>query len=329
MSDPVYSLCFLMDPYETLNLDTETSLLCMDELLARGHRVFWLQQEDLSLEGNVVTGRVSRLRSTAPFMLDAPEKLRLDEFDAVVIRKDPPFDGIYLHLTYLLDFLPATTKVINSPAALRTFNEKLATLNWPEACPETLVAMNVDQLAEFVRTHHKVVLKPLDNCSGREITFVDATIDSLHEDLIRYRNRSGSPQFVLAQKYLPGVARGDKRVYLVDGEPVGWVNRVPAEGSDLANIHQGAICEPTSLTEQEQSLSMDIGAKLKAEGILLAGLDFIDGRLTEINLTSPSAVRQINAVSGEHLEVRIVDAMLSAIEDRASAPCREARASPT
>lgn len=325
MSSPVYNLCFLMDPYETLNLDTETSLLCMDELIARGHRVFWLQQEDLSLEGNVVAGRVSRVCSTAPFKLEESEARRLDEFDAVVIRKDPPFDETYLHLTYLLDFLPGTTTVVNSPAALRTFNEKLTTLIWPEACPETLVSMNIDQLAAFVRTHDRVVLKPLDNCSGREIAFIDASSSSLDEDLERYRNRSGTPQFVLAQKYLPGVARGDKRVYLVDGEPVGWVNRVPAEGSNLANIHQGATCEPTSLTEQERRLSMAIGARLKTEGILLAGLDFIDGKLTEINLTSPSAVRQINAVSGDHLEVRIVDAILAMLCKRSNLDAPQAR----
>ncbi len=304
-----------MDPYATLNLATETSLLCMQELMARGHQIHWLQQEDVALRGAVLMGYTSRVLAITPLKNAPPAYTPLGDFDALVIRKDPPFDDVYLHLTYLLEFLPRKTVAINSPAALRNINEKISTLNWPANCPDTLVTMNISLLAEFVRTHRRVVLKPLDNCSGREIIFADASEPKLEAMLNKYVRGTDSPRLVMAQEYLPGVRQGDKRVFLVDGEPVGWVNRIPAPGSDLANIHQGASCHPAELTPEERSLTKAVGRMLRHHNILLAGLDFIDGRLTEINVTSPSAVRQINAVTGSNLQVLISDAMIRTVDN--------------
>lgn len=308
-------LCFLMDPWERLNLETETSLLLMDELRSRGHTACWLQQEGTSLRGSTVYGVVAEVLSTSPFELGEPHRIALNDLDAIVIRKDPPFDETYLHLTYLLGFVSDHVALINSPAALRDMNEKLSTLAWADRCPDTLVTMDAMQLAEFAREHKRIVIKPLDDCSGRGIVFVDGADPALDLTLDHVIRR-GMQKFVLAQEYLPGVKKGDKRVFLVDGVPVGWVNRVPAAGKDLANIHQGASCHATELTEQERALSQEIGKVLVAKGVILAGLDFIDGRLTEINLTSPSAVRQINAVSNTQLETTIVDAILRAISEK-------------
>ena len=309
-----HKVCFLMDPYHTLNLATETSLLCMDELMQRGHQVFWLEQDKLSLRKDYLVGKGARVVSTSPFKLSTQETFGLDDMSAVVIRKDPPVDKLYLHLTYLLDFLAPSVAQINSPLALRNINEKLFTLNWPHHCPDTLTTMDPALLHDFIREHHKVVLKPLDDCSGRGISFVTLNDRGLEQTLHGLFSDKGMPRFVMAQEYLPQISSGDKRIYLVNGAAVGWVNRIPAPGNDLANIHQGATCHVAELTDSERMLSWEIGAELKQEGIILAGLDFIGGYLTEINVTSPSAVRQINAVYNSQLEVQIVDAILEVIE---------------
>jgi glutathione synthase len=300
-----------MDPFEQLNLVTETSLLCMEELLSRGHGVFWIEQPQLSLINGRLAGMAARVRSVAPFSRDPSDTIDINALDALLIRKDPPFGKSYLHLTWLLDFLADEVVQINSPAALRHVNEKLYTLNWPEYCPETLVSQDAAMLMAFVSSHDKVVLKPLDDCSGRGIEFVRA----VEEDAAaRVRAMVAREGYVLAQAFLPAVRQGDKRVYLVDGKPVGWVNRIPAPGKDLANIHQGAVCQSSKLSAQERKISEVVGADLVRQGIILAGLDFIDERLTEINVTSPSAVRQINEVNGSHLERVIVDAILARVD---------------
>jgi glutathione synthase len=286
----------------------------MDELLKRGHEVYWLEQENLSLHKNQLSGSVARVLSTSPFTLDDEQQLKLDDFNAMVIRKDPPFDKSYLHLTYLLDFLSPHVARINSPAALRNINEKLYTLNWSKNCPDTLTTMRVSLLTSFAHKHGRIVLKPLDDCSGRGIVFLDADAEDLETTLAEYVVAAdGTPRFVMAQQYLANVKNGDKRIYLVNGEPVGWVNRIPAEGQDLANIHQGATCHASDLSDRERMLSREIGAELMQEGVILAGLDFIDGHLTEVNITSPSAVRQINAVYDQNLEVQIVDGIIETI----------------
>jgi len=310
MSAARYRIGFLMDAYDSLNLATETSLLCMDELIARGHSVYWLEQSGLSLWGGRLYARLVRQQSTNPFLQDPADTIGVEALDALVIRKDPPFDKSYLHLTYLLDFLDPAVVQINSPGALRDVNEKVHTLKWPEYCPDTMVSRDPDVLLEFASRYDRVVLKPLDDCSGRGIRFAGADAASA----ARIRAMLEEEGYVLAQEFLPGVRQGDKRVYLVNGQPVGWVNRIPAPGSDLANIHQGAICRASELTMRERNISEVVGADLVNRGILLAGLDFIDGRLTEINVTSPSAVRQINEVAGSHLEIVIVDAIVDRIE---------------
>lgn len=312
-SEP-YSILFLMDPYSTLNLDTETSLLCMNELITRGHRVFWMEPEQLSLRKDYLTGIGAEVLTTSPFQLSAEKTIALNTMHAVVIRKDPPFDQLYLHLTYLLDFLAPNVAQINSPRALRNINEKLFTLNWPNDCPDTLTTMDPALLRGFIDQHNKVVLKPLDDCSGRGIQFVTKEDAELEDILASLFQNQGEPRYIMAQEFLPRVSEGDKRIFIVNGESVGWVNRIPAPGSDLANIHQGATCHKSELTDRERMLSWEIGAELKHEGIILAGLDFIDGHLTEVNVTSPSAVRQINAVYECQLELLIVDGILEVIQ---------------
>jgi glutathione synthase len=188
-------------------------------------------------------------------------------------------------------------------------------LRWPEFTPPTLITMNVDQLERFIVEHRRVMLKPLNDCSGRGISKIDwdeggSFRERIGEALI---DAYGRTRFLVAQKYLPAVSQGDKRVYLVNGKAAGSVNRIPMSGSYLANIHQGAKCEHAQLSARENHIIDSIAPFLREHGIFLAGADFIDGYLTELNITSPSAIRQINEVSGEQVQHRIVDAMLAKI----------------
>lgn len=311
---------FIMDPPDTLNLETETSLLLMQDLIERGHGVYWLQQEDLALAHGQPTGLVYSVTGTEPLQRAEPSWSNLNRFDAVLVRKDPPFDTEYLQLTLILDHLDPGIAQFNEVQALRNFNEKMLPLRWPEFTPPTLISMNLDQLERFTTEHQCIVLKPLNDCSGRGILKVSWDEHGDFRDLISAAlvDSGGKQRFLVAQKYLPAVSQGDKRVYLVNGEPVGMVNRIPPPGRYLANIHQGARCVPTQLSASEEYIIRSIAPFLLEHGIVLAGADFIDGYLTEINITSPSAIRQINAVCGEQVQHRIVDAMLARI---ARSPC--------
>ncbi len=303
---------FIMDPPETLNLETETSLLLMQELIERQHRVFWAQQEDIALFHDQPMGRVSGVTSAEPLRRMQSSWMNLNDFDAVLVRKDPPFDTTYLQLTLILDHLDRRVAQFNDAKALRNFNEKILPLRWPGFSPPTLVSMNLDQLAGFAREHRTIVLKPLNDCSGRDIRKV--TFDDEGEFRVQLEramlDAQGHPRFLLAQKFLPAVSHGDKRVYLVNGEPCGLVNRIPGQGGFLANIHQGAICVPGTLSAREDQIIATIAPFLRDHGIFLAGADFIGGYLTELNITSPSALRQINEVSRADVHRRVVDAML-------------------
>lgn len=319
---------FVMDPLETLNLETETSLVLMQDLIERGHGVYWLQQEDLALVHDEPMGLVFPVTGTDPLARAEPVWSKLNRFDAVLVRKDPPFDTEYLQLTLILDHLDPDVAQFNDVKALRNFNEKMLPLRWPEFTPPTLITMNSDQLERFAIEHRSLVLKPLNDCSGRGISKIDWDESGdfrkqIDEALI---NLDGKTRFLVAQKYLPAVSQGDKRVYLVNGEPFGIVNRIPQPGSYLANIHQGAKCEPAQLSVRENHIINTIAPFLLDHGIFLAGADFIDGYLTELNITSPSAIRQINELSGEQVQHRIVDSMLARI---ARKPCGERRAERT
>jgi len=306
---------FVMDPFETLNLETETSLILMQDLIERGHEAYWLQQEDLALVHDEPMGRVFPVVDADPLERAAPAWSKLNQFDAVLVRKDPPFDTNYLQLTLVLDHLDPGVAQFNEVEALRNFNEKMLPLRWPEFTPPTLITMNIDQLEQFADEHRSLVLKPLNDCSGRGISKLDwdKRGDFRKQIGAAVIDAAGKPRFLVAQKYLAAVSHGDKRVYLVNGEESGIVNRIPKPGSYLANIHQGANCEHADLSARETHIINTIAPFLVEHGIFLAGADFIGGYLTELNITSPSAIRQINEVSAEQVEHRIVDAMLAKV----------------
>ena len=303
-------ILFVMDPLEVLILETETSLLLVGEAGRRGHRSAMAQVKDLSLVGRTPRARTRSIEvdeGSRPVARLGPEEDRaLESYDVVLMRKDPPVDLDYFNALLMLEPAAERVPVINHPVGLRRSNEKLLPLEVPGAAVPSVVTADPRVVTEFVREHEDVVVKPLNEFSGRGIARYstrDSDLDA--ESVGGLATHEG--QHVLVQRFLPEVEDGDKRVLVLAGEPIGWVNRLPRAGSFRANIHQGARVEATSLTDRERELIEAFRPVLASRGLDLAGFDFIGGYVTEINVTSPSAMRQINQVMGERLERKVMD----------------------
>jgi glutathione synthase len=300
---------FIIDPLDTLNLSTDTSLLLIEEMTRRGHVAsvafladLYLSEQEPGVRAQEITVDLTR---TPFYRLTPPRDHAFTDFDLVLMRKDPPVDAEYLVATFVLEQAADKVPVVNDPVSLRLLNEKLLPLQFPQFAPSTLVSNQPERLQAFLDRHGRIVLKPLDDCSGRGI------------ELIGQEGRDRIPGYVaalghrhvMAQQFLAGVVAGDKRILLLDGEPLGAVNRVPRSTEHLANIHQGARVEATVLSARERDIVAAVRPLLLQRHIWLAGIDVIDGHLTEINITSPSATRQINQVSHTRLEVPMVDSL--------------------
>jgi glutathione synthase len=300
---------FVIDPLTSLNLETETSLLLAQELQGRGHTCFVATLPDLSLSQRGARFRARSievdLRAVPPYRVGPVQIIAAGEFSLILMRKDPPVDGAYVAATYILESAARQTPVINDPLALRSLNEKLLALELPAWTPPTLVTSNPADLQQFAAEHGRIVLKPLSDCSGRGIAVVRAEESAKIDAYCAEK----PDQVVVAQRFLDGIAAGDKRIIVLEGEAIGAVNRIPKSPQHLANIHQGAKVEATEITARERELVAALRPILEHHRITLAGIDVIDGWLTEVNITSPSAVRQINAMSGTRLEVPIVDVL--------------------
>lgn len=298
----------IIDPLDSLNLATETSLLLIEEMTRRWHRCAVATVGDLFLTERSAAVRAAGITlnlAARPFYrLEAAQDCEFGEFDLVLFRKDPPVDETYLTAAAILERATAVVPVVNDPRSLRSVNEKLLALEAPGFAPPTLVSNDPARLAVFAAEHERIILKPLTDCSGRGIAIVEAR--GAAAALGKYL-AAQSGRYVVAQRFLPGVAAGDKRIFLLDGEIIGAVNRIPPGPDRLANIHQGASVAPTDITAREHAIVAALRPVLRARGLWLAGIDVIDGWLTEVNVTSPSAARQINAVSGTRIEVPIVD----------------------
>lgn len=310
----------VIDPIERLNLQTETTLLLVQELKQRRHEVWMALPHQVAMScgsEEVHARRLSVAPDGRPVTLDsAPYNGSLDYFDLVLMRQDPPVDDAYRFVAHTLSFARRPV-VVNHPQSVLVWSEKLLPLHFPKFCPPTLVSRRAEQLVAFVQRFDKVVLKPLTECSGRGIRIV---VRNRATDEIAQMLSERAPQPIVAQAYLPEVAAGDKRVFLLDGNAIGVVNRIPPGPDKLANIHQGATVEPTELTARERAIVAEVGAFLRREQLWLAGLDLIGGHLTEVNVTSPSALRQINAVTGQHLEQVVVDFLERKVEEKGAFP---------
>ena len=288
----------ILDPIETLKPYKDTSLAIMSEAAIRGHQLFVAFQGDLFLRQDKV-----RLRAKSFEFADGSPWYQLGQyvehapqhFDVVLMRKDPPFDNEFLYSTYLLDLaVQQGARVLNNPASVRDWNEKLSVANFPQFAPEFLVTRDNDLIREFLRSHGDIVVKPLDGMGGASIfrlTQLDPNISVILETITDYGKRT-----VMAQGYLPQILQGDKRIIVIDGAPVPYaLARIPMAGETRGNLAAGGTGVAQLLTERDVEIAMTVGKALKQKGLFLVGLDVIGEHLTEINVTSPTGIVEIAA----------------------------------
>jgi glutathione synthase len=289
-----------MDPVEGINIDTDTTFLLMMEAQVRGHGLWVYTPEKLSLEdGRVLArGRPLNLRSVKGdhAKTGAWEVRDVSEFDVVLMRQDPPFDMAYITATHFLERVHPKTLVVNNPAEVRNAPEKLFVTEFAGVQPPTLVTSDAEAIYDFRARHGDIVLKPLYGGAGSGVVKLKA--DDPNLDALLELHAMIGREAVIAQKFIPAVVRGDKRILLVDGEPVGAINRVPAEGQVRSNLARGGRAEAVELTARDRELCAIIGPELKRRGLMFVGIDVIGDYMTEINVTSPTGAQQLKRFGG-------------------------------
>jgi glutathione synthase len=300
-----------MDPIQTIRIAGDTTFALLLEAQARGHRLLHYKPDRLSMQGQVVTARVEALTvqdvEGAHATLGPVERIDLSSVDVVLMRQDPPFDMAYITATHMLERIHPRTLVVNNPAEVRNAPEKLFVLDFPELMPPTLITRDKAEIEAFRAEHGAIVMKPLHGHGGAAVFRVlpeDANFGSMF-DLFSVTFRE---QWVV-QRFLPRITEGDKRIILVDGEPMGAINRVPALNDIRSNMVRGGAAAASDLTERERVICAAIGPELKRRGLILVGIDVIDGNLTEINVTSPTGIRAIRRLGGPDLAVSVWNAI--------------------
>ncbi|KMK66045.1 glutathione synthase [Puniceibacterium sp. IMCC21224] len=304
-------IAFQMDPIGPVNINADSTFRLAEEAQARGHSLFYYTPDYLAFDEGQITARghtlkVQRVPGDHAILGDL-ETVNLADFDVVWLRQDPPFDMHYITTTHLLDRLSPGTLVVNDPFWVRNFPEKLLVLDFPDLTPPTTIARDLETIRAFKAKHGDVILKPLYGNGGAGVFRLDVNdrnLSSLHELFTGF-----SREPLIVQKYLPAVSKGDKRVILVDGEPVGAINRVPAAGEVRSNMHVGGRPEKVALTERDREICAAIGPILKEKGQIFVGIDVIGDYLTEINVTSPTGIQELERFDGTNVAAQIWEAV--------------------
>jgi glutathione synthase len=307
-------LVVVMDPIEAIKPAKDSTLAILVAAQARGWQLFYAEQKDLWLRDGIAWGRLAPLEvfddPRTWFVRGKTQNAKLGEFDVILMRKDPPFDTEYIYTTYILDrAMDQGAMVCNRPQGLRDMNEKVYTAWFPECCAPTLITRDMQDMSEFLREHGKAVCKPLDGMGGRSIFVLeqgDKNRNVVFETLTDYGTR-----YAIVQRYLPEiVTAGDCRIILVDGEPVPFaLMRIPMPEDNRGNLAAGARAESRPLNERDRWLCSQIGPKLKAAGMIFVGLDVIGDFVTEINVTSPTGIRELNKRHAVDIGAMLVDAI--------------------
>ncbi|MCG3172328.1 MAG: Glutathione synthetase [Myxococcota bacterium] len=299
-------ILFVMDPIETVNIHHDSSFALMLEARERGHQVYYTRAEWLEVRHDKASGRlypiVVRPEKDAHFTLGHLEHLALEEMDVVFMRKDPPFDIHYVFYTYILDAVdPARTLVVNSPAGLRAANEKMYIHRFHDLIPDTWVTRDTVTIKRFLDGHGgEAILKPLDGMGGRGIFYLnqnDRNLNAIIEAVTNHNSRH-----VAVQQYLPAVREGDKRIILCDGEPLGAMLRIPRSDEHRANMAAGGSYKGVPMTDRDLEICAALAPHLKRDGLFFTGIDVIGTHLTEVNVTSPTGIHEINREHGLKLE---------------------------
>lgn len=299
-----------MDPIGAVNVNADTTFDLALEAHGRGHEI-WIYQPDAlaMLDGRVSAraAKVERLKREqgAHVALAAPEILDLHAVDVVLVRQDPPFNIAYITTTHLLERLAPDVLVVNDPRSIRDAPEKLFVTEFPDLTPPTLITRDVGRIREFRAANGDIIIKPLYGNGGSGVFRLaadDPNFNALTEMFL-----GASPEPMIAQKYLPAVRKGDKRIILLDGEAVGALNRVPAAGETRSNLHVGGKAESVAMTARDQEICDRIGPALSERGLILVGIDVIGDYLTEINVTSPTGVQEIRRFGGPDISALFWD----------------------
>jgi glutathione synthase len=312
-----------MDPIDSIDINADSTFALAMEAQARGHGLFHYLPRDLSLrEGRVVaTARPLTVRREVGnhFALGEADSIDLATMDVVLMRQDPPFDMAYISATHLLEHIHPATLVVNDPVQVRNAPEKLFVTHFGELMPPSLITTDAQEIHAFRLKYEDIVIKPLFGNGGSGVFHVSPGDENLNALLEMFTEFYREP--IMVQKYLPAVREGDKRIILVDGEVVGGVSRVPKEGEARANMHVGARPEKTSITAREQEICDAIGPSLRENGLTFVGIDVIGGFLTEINVTSPTGIQEIDRFD----DVNVSGLIWNAIEQRYNTESHVAR----
>ena len=303
-----------MDPIDHVNIDADSTFRIAEEAQARGHSLFYYTPDHLSYREGKVCARgwplTVRREKGNHFTLGEQTDVDLQDFDVVWLRQDPPFDMGYITTTHILDMIHPDTLVVNNPFWVRNYPEKMLVLAFPDLTPPTMIARDFATLKSFKAEHGDIILKPLYGNGGAGVFRLDVNdrnLASLHELFVGINREP-----LIAQKFLPDVSNGDKRIILVDGEPVGAINRVPAAGETRSNMHVGGRPEKVGLTDRDLEICAAIGPLLCEKGQIFVGIDVIGDYLTEINVTSPTGIQELERFDG----VTIAEKIWQAIEAR-------------
>jgi glutathione synthase len=303
----------VMDPIGSIKIKKDSTFAMLLAAQRRGWSIHYMEQQDLSMRDGVCWATTRELKlwdeSAKWFEFGATDQHPLHQLDVVLMRKDPPFDMEYIYTTYLLEQAELEgCLVINRPNSLRDANEKLFTSHFPQCCPPTLVTRNGDELRAFHREYGDVILKPLGGMGGESVFRIpqnDPNLAVIIETLTLHGSR-----YAMAQQFIPEISEGDKRILMIDGEPIPYaLARIPAEGETRGNLAAGGRGEGMPLTDRDRWIAEQVGATLKSRGILFAGLDVIGDYLTEINVTSPTCIRELDSQYGLDIASDLMDAI--------------------
>ena len=306
-------LGIIMDPIESINTKKDSTFAMMLEAQARGWQLFYMQQADLFLEKGTVSAKMKRITVQDDpknwFCIREELTQALHHMDCSLMRKDPPFDMEYIYSTYLLELAEKKgTLIVNRPASIRSANEKLFTALFPECAPETLVSRDITRIKAFHKQHQHIVVKPLDGMGGTMIFQIRE--GDTNRNVILEAITKNETQTIMAQRFLPEYVEGDKRILMIDGEPFPYaLARLPAKGEGRANLAAGGTYKGVKLSPRDLSICQQLGPTLKAMGLLFVGLDVIGDYLTEINVTSPTCIRELDTLYSANIAGLLMDAI--------------------
>lgn len=307
----------VMDPITHINIKKDTSFAMLLEAQARGWELYYMELNDLYMRNGRTYARTRKLvverNPQQWYAFTGEQDIPLDELDVIMMRKDPPFDQEYIYATYLLECAESCgVYVVNKPQSLRDANEKLFTAWFSECCAETLVTREPGRIRHFLQEQQEIILKPLDGMGGTSIFHLrlgDPNLSVILEMMTQYNSR-----YVMAQKYLPEIKNGDKRILLVNGEPIPYcLARIPAQGETRGNLAAGGYGEGRPLTERDYWIAGKVGPTLREKGLVFVGLDVIGDSLTEINVTSPTCVQELDSQFGLNICGLLMDHIETAI----------------